>query len=73
MKQMPDRFHLIWPEPECVNVCFWYVPKRLRGIPHSMEREQELGRVSVVCFFIELISLNRLLYGKYLKIAEANN
>jgi hypothetical protein len=46
MKQLPDQFHLIWPEPECVNVCFWYIPKRLRQLPHSSEKEQELGRVS---------------------------
>lgn len=29
-----------------VNVCFWYVPERLRGVPHGPERMQELGRVT---------------------------
>lgn len=38
---------MVFPEPEMVNVCFWYVPERLRGIPHGPERMQELGRVSI--------------------------
>ena len=46
LKAMPDKFYLIWPEPELVNVCFWYIPKRLRGLPHTKEWEEELGRVS---------------------------
>uniref|UniRef100_A0A1B0DFY0 Glutamate decarboxylase n=1 Tax=Phlebotomus papatasi TaxID=29031 RepID=A0A1B0DFY0_PHLPP len=29
IKQNPDKFYLIM-EPECVNVSFWYIPKRLR-------------------------------------------
>lgn len=40
----PDKFHLIM-EPELVNVSFWYIPKRLRGVPHSAEKEKELGKV----------------------------
>ena len=24
MKEMPEKFHLITPEPECTNVSFWY-------------------------------------------------
>lgn len=44
IKAQPDKFHLIL-EPECVNVCFWYIPKRLRGIPHSADKEIELGKV----------------------------
>ena len=47
LKAMPDKFYLIWPEPELVNVCFWYIPKRLRGLPHTKEWEEELGRVSI--------------------------
>lgn len=44
IKAQPDKFHLIM-EPECVNVSFWYIPKRLRGVPHSAEKEAELGKV----------------------------
>ena len=28
IKSMPDKFYLIVPEPECTNVCFWYIPTR---------------------------------------------
>jgi len=44
IREQSDRFHLIL-EPECVNVSFWYVPKRLRGVPHDAKKEQELGKV----------------------------
>jgi glutamate decarboxylase len=33
MKAMPEKFFLIVPEPEFVNVSFWYVPTRLRSMP----------------------------------------
>ena len=46
IKSRGDKFHLIL-EPECVNVSFWYIPTRLRGVPHDAERIQELGRVCV--------------------------
>jgi glutamate decarboxylase len=42
--EQKDKFHLIM-EPECVNVSFWYIPKRLRGIPHSAHKEKELGKI----------------------------
>ena len=29
LKSMPEKFYLIVPEPECTNVCFWYIPTRL--------------------------------------------
>lgn len=48
IKAQPDKFYLIM-EPECVNVSFWYIPKRLRGVPHSPEKETELGKV---CIFL---------------------
>lgn len=44
IKEQPDKFYLIM-EPELVNVSFWYIPTRLRKIPHSPQREQELGKV----------------------------
>lgn len=45
IKQSPDKFYLIM-EPECVNVSFWYIPKRLRGVPHDTKKEEELGKVN---------------------------
>ena len=30
IKQESEKFVLVM-EPDCVNVCFWYIPKRLRG------------------------------------------
>lgn len=50
IKQQPDKFYLIM-EPECVNVSFWYIPKRLRGVPHSTEKEAELGKVCMLDLF----------------------
>lgn len=44
IKDQPDKFYLIM-EPEMVNVSFWYIPSRLRNMPHSKHREQELGKV----------------------------
>jgi glutamate decarboxylase len=46
IKSMPDKFYLIL-EPELVNVSFWYVPTRLRSMPHGPEREKLLGQVSI--------------------------
>lgn len=47
LKERPDVFYMVFPEPECVNVCFWYIPERLRNVPHGPEREAELGKVSL--------------------------
>ncbi|CAH1979644.1 unnamed protein product [Acanthoscelides obtectus] len=47
IKEQPDKFYLIM-EPEMVNVSFWYIPKRLRNVPHSAQREQELGKMCPV-------------------------
>lgn len=46
IKQMPDKYYLIL-EPELVNVCFWYLPTRVRNMPHTAERIKILGEV---CF-----------------------
>lgn len=50
IKSMPDKFYLIL-EPELVNVSFWYVPTRLRSMPHGPEREKLLGQVSKRDYF----------------------
>ena len=48
LKENRDKFHLIVEEPELVNVSFWYIPKRLRNVEHTKEREQELGRITPI-------------------------
>lgn len=52
IKAQPDKFHLIM-EPECVNVSFWYIPRRLRNTPHSAAKETELAKVSTTISFID--------------------
>ena len=62
MREMPERFHLLFVErdveddyPDCVNVCFWYVPRRMRSAnKESKEWEEELGRVRVCLVFTRL-------------------
>lgn len=44
IKQMPDKYYLIL-EPEMVNVCFWYLPTRVRNMPHTQERIKILADV----------------------------
>lgn len=44
IREQSDKFHLIL-EPECVNVSFWYIPKRLRGTPHTGQKEKELAKI----------------------------
>jgi len=58
IKAQPDKFYLIM-EPECVNVLFWYIPKRLRGMPHDSRKEIELGKVILLNVFIIFIYVNR--------------
>lgn len=48
MKTTPEKYYLIL-EPEMVNVSFWYVPTRLRKVPHNAERMKILGQV--ILFF----------------------
>lgn len=33
------------PQPQHTNVCFWYIPPSLRGMPDSEERREKLHRV----------------------------
>lgn len=49
IKDQPDKFYLIM-EPEMVNVSFWYIPTRLRKMPHTSAREAELGKVNLLIF-----------------------
>jgi glutamate decarboxylase len=44
LKERSDRFHLLM-EPEFVNICFWYIPKRLRGVLHDSCKMEEMGEL----------------------------
>jgi len=50
MKEQPEKFYLLNDEPECTNVCYWYVPERLRPrqFPQAYTRDWhiELGKVT---------------------------
>lgn len=48
MKAMPEKFHLIVPEPQCTNVSFWYIPKRLRDEKRDHYWEDELGKCTAI-------------------------
>jgi len=45
LKKMPDKFQLILQDPEFVNVCFWYIPRRLRSMAQGPDRAQLLGDI----------------------------
>ena len=50
MKEQPEKFYLLLEDPECTNVCFWYVPERLRSknFPqaYTSDWQRELGKVT---------------------------
>jgi len=46
MKQQKESFYLLDDDPQCVNVCFWYIPERLRKSEHTKQKEIELGVVT---------------------------
>jgi len=48
INSMPDKFYLIVPEPECTNVCFWYIPKRLRNEKRDHWWQDELGKATAI-------------------------
>uniref|UniRef100_A0A803T4P0 Glutamate decarboxylase 1 n=1 Tax=Anolis carolinensis TaxID=28377 RepID=A0A803T4P0_ANOCA len=42
-----EEFEMVFKgEPEHTNVCFWYIPPSLRGMPDSEERREKLHRVA---------------------------
>uniref|UniRef100_A0A8C5R908 Glutamate decarboxylase 1 n=1 Tax=Leptobrachium leishanense TaxID=445787 RepID=A0A8C5R908_9ANUR len=42
-----EEFEMVFKgEPEHTNVCFWYIPPSLRGMPNSDERQQKLHKVA---------------------------
>lgn len=46
LRSQPEKFHIIVPDPELTNVSFWYVPTRLRNMPHTKERAHMLGEIT---------------------------
>lgn len=45
IKARGNKFHLLL-EPEMVNVSFWYIPTRLRDVPHDANKIAELGKIT---------------------------
>jgi len=41
-------YKLVQEDPECTNVCFWYLPPRLREQPETEEWWTEVGKVAPV-------------------------
>uniref|UniRef100_A0A1B0CFM9 Glutamate decarboxylase n=1 Tax=Lutzomyia longipalpis TaxID=7200 RepID=A0A1B0CFM9_LUTLO len=41
-----DDFEMVVAEPECTNVCFWYLPPSLRSCPRDEEFLTKLHRVA---------------------------
>ena len=64
LKSHPDKFEMVYPEPECVNVCFWYVPFRLRTMESGAERRKQLGPVSKTFIFLIIKLFILIKYGR---------
>ncbi|XP_078331869.1 cysteine sulfinic acid decarboxylase-like isoform X1 [Crassostrea virginica] len=41
-----DGFRLVMPEFQCPNICFWYIPKRLRGKEENKEWWNEVATIA---------------------------
>nr|UGX61743.1 black [Henosepilachna vigintioctopunctata] len=39
-------FEMVHPEPECTNICFWYIPKSLRDCKDNDNYKERLHRVA---------------------------
>lgn len=40
-----EGFELV-SEPECTNICFWYIPKKLRNLPRDESFNEQLHKVA---------------------------
>ena len=60
MKEQKDRFYLLDEDPQCVNVCFWYIPERFRQMEHTKQKEIELGVVSTFEKYVPRLSFPSL-------------
>uniref|UniRef100_A0A6A7G8R8 Glutamate decarboxylase-like n=1 Tax=Hirondellea gigas TaxID=1518452 RepID=A0A6A7G8R8_9CRUS len=48
LKANTDKFELLNDEPELTNVCFWYIPYRLRSMKAGPDRCKILGEVQPI-------------------------
>ncbi|RXG54620.1 Glutamate decarboxylase [Armadillidium vulgare] len=48
LKAHSDKFELLFDDPDCTNVCFWYVPYRLRTMKPGPERHKILGDIQPI-------------------------
>ncbi|KDR09499.1 Cysteine sulfinic acid decarboxylase, partial [Zootermopsis nevadensis] len=44
--RMREGFRLVLQEPECTNVCFWYIPPSLRGHENQPDFNERLHKVA---------------------------
>ena len=77
MKEQKDKYYLLVDEPECTNVCYWYVPERLRprNFPQAYTRDWhiELGKVRTLLTHLILNnvasnSLHQIIYPHFLSM-----
>ena len=64
IKSRPENFKLVLTTPEFVNVCFWYIPKRLQGQENSLDYNENLHKVRLRSLFVFSI-INSGLYNQY--------
>lgn len=41
-----DGFKMVLDQPECTNVCFWYIPPSLRGHENDADFSEKLHKVA---------------------------
>lgn len=41
-----EDFEMVIEQPECTNICFWYVPPSLKGVPRGEEYNAKLHKVA---------------------------
>ncbi|XP_074652142.1 glutamate decarboxylase 1-like [Tubulanus polymorphus] len=44
--RMLEGFELVLDEPEYTNVCFWYIPKFLKGIPQGKLKDDKVNKIA---------------------------
>ena len=43
-----EGFRMVLREPECTNVCFWYIPPSLRGQEDQPDFKERLHKVNML-------------------------
>lgn len=44
--QQRPGFRMVLPQPECTNICFWYVPPSLRSIQDEAEFHARIHKIA---------------------------